>query len=444
MLAVFIGKHISVEMLTLWAIEATISFALIFALLASGNLPSADHALDYVSAARLVTQTVVLVLTMSATAFSIGLYRPDVVMRTRRLLIDTAVAGLIAFPAVLLAGHVLTLNISFFSHDTFWALKMLIAWIALLLGTRLGFRMLVRMRWLSRRILVLDPERGAATALAVRTYGGDLLELAGVASAGLPPISRLRRARVRELVVGDTVRLSGPQLARLNSAGIAVRSTGEFWDRRLRRVDIERVPVDCLNRTSGPVASSRLLDVVASTVLLVTTLPVIALTALLVSLESAGPVLYRQERVGLHGRSFTLLKFRSMRTDAEQAGPTWATKRDPRVTRVGHILRKTRIDELPQLINILRGEMSFIGPRPERPHFVAKLAAEIPHYDTRTQVKPGLTGWAQVNYPYGASVEDARMKLSYDLYYVRNRSFLLDLLIIVATVRVILFQEGAR
>ena len=155
-------------------------------------------------------------------------------------------------------------------------------------------------------------------------------------------------------------------------------------------------------------------------------------------------MLYRQERLGLGGRPFTLLKFRSMRMDAEQAGPAWAASRDPRVTRIGLYLRKTRIDELPQLLNILRGEMSFIGPRPERPHFVSQLTAAIPHYELRCHVKPGLTGWAQVNYPYGASVEDARMKLSYDLYYVRNRSLLLDLLILVATVRVILFQEGAR
>jgi lipopolysaccharide/colanic/teichoic acid biosynthesis glycosyltransferase len=155
-------------------------------------------------------------------------------------------------------------------------------------------------------------------------------------------------------------------------------------------------------------------------------------------------MLYRQERVGLHGRPFTVLKFRSMRTDAEACGPVWAMQRDPRVTRIGSFIRLTRIDELPQLINVLRGEMSFIGPRPERPHFVAQLERALPFYRDRAQVKPGLTGWAQVNYPYGASVEDARAKLSYDLYYVKHRSLLLDLQILVATVRVVLFQRGAR
>ena len=146
-----------------------------------------------------------------------------------------------------------------------------------------------------------------------------------------------------------------------------------------------------------------------------------------------------------YGAPFTLLKFRSMVTNAEAEGaPRWAAKRDPRVTRVGAFIRSIRIDELPQLLNVLQGEMSLIGPRPERPHFVTQLTQVIPFYNERSYVKPGITGWAQVNFPYGASVEDAREKLSYDLYYVKNRSTFLDLLILVSTVRVILFREGAR
>ena len=157
--------------------------------------------------------------------------------------------------------------------------------------------------------------------------------------------------------------------------------------------------------------------------------------ALLIKFESAGPVFYRQERVGLNGRVFTLFKFRSMSVDAEKEGkPLWASQRDPRITRVGAFMRATRIDELPQLLNVLRGEMSFVGPRPERPHFVEQLEQIIPFYRERSWVKPGITGWAQVNYPYGASVEDAREKLAYDLYYVKNRSLFLDLLILISTV----------
>ncbi len=149
--------------------------------------------------------------------------------------------------------------------------------------------------------------------------------------------------------------------------------------------------------------------------------------------------------MGLHGRSFTLLKFRSMRVDAESgSGPSWAAKADPRITRIGRFMRRTRVDELPQIFNVLSGEMAFIGPRPERPHFVAQLADAIPFYNDRAEVKPGLTGWAQVNFPYGASIEDARMKLAYDLYYIRHRTILLDMRILLSTIRVILFQEGAR
>jgi exopolysaccharide biosynthesis polyprenyl glycosylphosphotransferase len=192
-------------------------------------------------------------------------------------------------------------------------------------------------------------------------------------------------------------------------------------------------------------AIKRGFDIAVSLALLLLTLPLMMLTALLIRIDSPGSVLYRQRRVGLHGEQFTLLKFRSMTVDAEQGGdPRWATQQDPRITRVGSFIRSMRIDELPQLLNVLRGEMSMIGPRPERPHFVNQLARIIPFYRERSYVKPGITGWAQVNYPYGASVEDARQKLAYDLYYVKNRSLLLDLLILLATVRVILFREGAR
>jgi lipopolysaccharide/colanic/teichoic acid biosynthesis glycosyltransferase len=185
-------------------------------------------------------------------------------------------------------------------------------------------------------------------------------------------------------------------------------------------------------------------DVVGSLLLLALTLPLLLLMACLIKLDSRGPVLYRQVRVGLHGRVFNLLKLRTMRIDAEADGPRWATERDPRVTRFGALIRAWRIDELPQLINVLRGEMSLVGPRPERPYFVRQLVRIIPQYDERTLVLPGLTGWAQVNYPYGASVEDARAKLTYDLYYLRNQTPLLDLYILAATVRVVLLRIGAR
>jgi sugar transferase (PEP-CTERM system associated) len=178
---------------------------------------------------------------------------------------------------------------------------------------------------------------------------------------------------------------------------------------------------------------------------LILSLPIALLTIVLIKLDSKGEIFYRQERVGKNGHIFEVLKFRSMKTDAEADGtPVWATSDDDRTTRVGKIIRKIRVDEIPQFWNIIKGEMSFVGPRPERPHFVSQLAQEIPFYEHRHLVTPGLTGWAQVKYPYGASVEDARQKLQYDLYYIKNQSLMLDIIIVFATVRTVLFGRGAR
>ena len=171
-------------------------------------------------------------------------------------------------------------------------------------------------------------------------------------------------------------------------------------------------------------------------------LPIALVTAILIKLDSTGPVLYRQARVGKNGAPFTVLKFRSMRTDAEKAGPVWASEQDDRTTRVGRVIRKLRIDEIPQFWNIIRGEMDFVGPRPERPHFVSQLAQEIPYYQQRHLIAPGLTGWAQIKYPYGASIEDARQKLQYDLYYIKNQSLILDAIILFETIKIIVFGRG--
>lgn len=188
----------------------------------------------------------------------------------------------------------------------------------------------------------------------------------------------------------------------------------------------------------------RAMDVLISLLLLIPAAPVMLLSALIIRLESPGPVIYTQKRVGLNEKEFTVYKFRSMRQDAEKNGAVWASKDDARVTHFGKFIRKVRIDELPQIWNILRGDMSFIGPRPERMEFVTQLKKSIPYYSLRHTVKPGLTGWAQVCYPYGASEEDARNKLEYDLYYIKNMSILLDFKIILKTVGVVLFPRGAR
>ncbi|WP_114971799.1 TIGR03013 family XrtA/PEP-CTERM system glycosyltransferase [Rhodoferax ferrireducens] len=189
----------------------------------------------------------------------------------------------------------------------------------------------------------------------------------------------------------------------------------------------------------------RLFDIVCATLLLVLALPVMLMTGILILLESGGPILYLQERVGLNGRLFNVVKFRSMRTDAEKDGePRWASAADSRVTRVGRVIRKLRIDELPQLFSVLGGDMSLVGPRPERPYFVDKLTQELPYYAVRQSVKPGVTGWAQVRYHYGASVEDAAEKLQYDLYYVKNHTLFLDLVVLFETVGVVVMGKGAQ
>ncbi len=189
----------------------------------------------------------------------------------------------------------------------------------------------------------------------------------------------------------------------------------------------------------------RTFDLVAVAALAIPALPIILVVALFVALESPGPVIYRQERVGRRGKVFTLLKFRSMAVDAEKDGKAaWAAINDTRITRIGRFIRRTRIDELPQLINVLRGEMSFVGPRPERPEFVSMLSEQIPFYSIRHSVKPGITGWAQVRYCYVATVDDSVKKLEYDIYYVKNNSLLLDILVLLETVRVVLLGEGAR
>lgn len=234
--------------------------------------------------------------------------------------------------------------------------------------------------------------------------------------------------------------------------GIAVENTGSFIERLTQRVPVDEINDAWLLLEYGFSLNSlrlmrrakRVIDWATALPLLLLTLPLQLLTALLVRLDSPGPVIYSQKRVGLGGREFTLYKFRSMQQDAEKNGAQWAQVNDPRVTRVGRVIRKLRIDELPQLLNVLKGDMSLIGPRPERMAFVQDLEKKIPYYYLRHTVKPGVTGWAQVSYPYGASEEDSRIKLEYDLYYVKNISLLFDLQIILKTIGVVIFPSGAR
>lgn len=261
--------------------------------------------------------------------------------------------------------------------------------------------------------------------------------------------------RVRTAVLAIPKQRSPELVARLIRArleGIRIIDMAALFEQLTGRVPVEYLDDDWLLVSDGFRLLSgefvqkmkRLLDVGAALALLLVTAPLVILAAAAIRAESRGPVIFQQERVGMSGRIFRIWKFRSMRLDAEENGALWAEVNDPRVTRVGRVLRRFRIDELPQLLNVLWGDMSLVGPRPERPEFVRKLTQQIPYYSVRLAVPPGLTGWAQINYPYGASVEDAQRKLEYDLFYIKNMSLLLDLKILLRTIGVVLFLEGSR
>ncbi len=481
LLSRLLGQHASPELLALWLVEVAMCALLFYLLLSAG---AAD---DGVPAAavqlRAINQAAALALTFGLTSAAVGLYSPDTYLKTRGLLINTAVGALLASPAIWLVGRGIGLDVSGLSagHPQL-ALKALLGWTLFLFALRMTFSYALRANLFVRRVLIVGDDEGVGRmSTAIKTVRSGFLEVAGVLPpddiAALTP-RHLRQHKVWAVIVTaqacDT--LPARQILRAKEQGLRLYSDTEFWERQLRRIDInqpgpdwrqsdwqqsEGLQSEGLAATGGEgngslsgaaygkvnwfdAAVHRLADIVLSLAMLVATLPLMLVTAIAIACESRGPVLYRQERVGLNGRVFTLMKFRSMRQDAEASGPIWAMQSDPRVTRIGAFIRLTRIDELPQLINVLKGEMSFIGPRPERPHFVAQLEEVVPFYRDRLLAKPGLTGWAQVNYPYGASVEDARAKLSYDLYYVKHRSLLLDLMILLATVRVVLFQRGAR
>lgn len=241
-------------------------------------------------------------------------------------------------------------------------------------------------------------------------------------------------------------------LLTIKTTGVHVNEMSSFLERETGRVDLDSVNPSWFIFSDGFSSGRRIstvfkrsFDIVLSLVLLLFTGPVVLLFAGLIKLESRGGAFFKQERVGLYGQKFNILKLRSMSADAEVAGKAvWASENDPRITKVGNFIRKVRIDELPQAWSVLKGEMSFVGPRPERPQFVDDLQTKMPFYAERHMVKPGITGWAQINYPYGASIEDSRHKLEYDLYYAKNYTPFLDILILLQTIRVVLWPEGAR
>lgn len=354
------------------------------------------------------------------------------------------------------------------------ALAFLFAFVGTALN-RIVFMRLVDTNTLKRRVLVLGTGTRAARvgSLIERDESiGRKFHLVGylnpMQAAHHPHVAREKilkkngsmlaivyRYAIDEIVVAIRDRRNGgleiEELLECKLEGIEITDISSFFERETGHVQLDSlnpswmVFSDGFQRTSLKFIAKRIFDITVSLILLIVTLPVALLTVLLIVLESGLPVFYRQERMGECGQIFAVLKFRSMHKNAEKTGvPQWAKQNDDRITRVGRVIRTLRIDEIPQILNVLRGDMSFVGPRPERPYFVEQLASQIPFYLNRHTVKPGITGWAQIRYPYGSTVEDAMHKLQYDLYYAKNHSLFLDLIILFQTAQVVLFGKGAR
>jgi sugar transferase (PEP-CTERM system associated) len=343
-----------------------------------------------------------------------------------------------------------------------------------LLAWRLAFMMLLRKAKIRGKLLIIGMQtigRQVSEALCRQKHLG--MEVVGFigSQAGqvtlsygnprricLPVFSRdsilgvvETRAVNRILIAESNGNFLGQELVTLRLRGIPVEDCHSFYERLMSKISITDLHPGWIalskgfHRTRWVVVTKRAIDILISALGLILAAPLALFTAIAIKLESGGPVLFRQTRIGQNECQFTLYKFRSMCYDAEAAtGPIWARENDPRVTRIGRIIRKLRIDEIPQMFNVLKGEMSFVGPRPERPFFVSALKDKIPYYPVRFSVKPGLTGWAQVSYPYGDSEQDAIEKLQYDLYYVKNMSPTFDLQIIFETFKIVLLGRGAQ
>ena len=417
---------------------------------------------------QLIWPTVAFVAVMLAVMASFGLYSQDLPTGNFAMVVllgATFLAGLCAISVVFYLLPDFSLGRGVFA----------LAWLCalvLVMCARLAFlHFWSRLDGLARRILVLGtgPWASLLDGIERSPHGAQFCIVGFVTVQGSEccvPASRIlsvehtipdmvRRYAIDEVVIAVNDRRGGRlplmELLECKLRGVEVTELSSFYERERGQLQIDSMTTSWIvfgggfhnNRPHEIVKAA--FDITAAALLLLLALPVMLLSALAIILEDGFPVIYRQERVGLHGKMFDIIKFRSMRKDAEsEGGPCWATPRDCRVTRVGRFLRMLRIDELPQAINVLQGDMSFVGPRPERPAFVKELEKRIPYYPVRHSVKPGITGWAQVRFPYSGTVEGAAEKLQYDLYYVKNRSLFLDIMIVIETIGVVLMGKGSR
>jgi sugar transferase (PEP-CTERM system associated) len=334
-----------------------------------------------------------------------------------------------------------------------------------LFGWRLGFTWLVQLPILVERVYVLGTgERAQRVVLGLRQNPEIGVEIASWTGKMEGAVTResvaahlmevVHKQKVHRVIVAMPDRrgtIPMPELLELRMQGVKIEEATSWLEKISGKIEVENLYPSWLvfgegfRRSTAFILVRRAVSIVISLIGLILTLPLIPLIMLAIRLDSKGPVFYTQTRVGKAGRVFKVVKFRTMRQDAEAAsGPKWAGDNDPRVTRVGKFLRSSRLDEIPQLWCVLKGDMAFVGPRPERPEFIEWLSKEIPYYGVRHMVRPGLTGWAQVKYKYGSTVEDSREKLQYDLFYIKNASIGLDLLIMFLTVKTVLLRRGAQ
>jgi len=446
-------------------IEAALLFGAIYVgvWLRFGGEPGASEHI-----APIFPKALFFVVVMSLTMTAMGLYQRNLRQGTGGVLMRLGLSFLLGFTIMSLVFYAVP---SLFIGRGAFGLGFIVA-LFLVLGMRGTFYRMVDEDTLKRRVMVLGAGKRALpiTQLKRKNDLHGIIILGYVHISGehdvvgddkvLHPDTSLvefaRANQVDEIVVAvEDRRKNFPvhELLDCKMSGIEVFDVLSFFERQLGKLQLDLLHPSWLIFSSGfragPVRAylKRSFDVVVSLVMLAVTWPLMALVALAILIEGGGkgPVLYRQVRVGQNWQLFQVLKFRSMHVDAEKDGvPQWAQSKDGRITRVGGFIRKTRMDELPQLINVLRGDMSFVGPRPERPMFVENLSEQIPYYSERHRVKPGITGWAQISYPYGASEKDALEKLQYDLYYVKNYSLFLDMEILFQTAEVILWGKGAR
>ena len=457
------SHYIPIRTLALVSLETVVLVLSIYFGLAVSFLPF-DHAIQG-PGLSVTPKVMLLAFCIVTTMTAMGLYdtgvREDMGATVLRVLIAFAVGLAVASLAFMLVPE---LSVGPNALMTTFAVALFGSAV-----TRTLFVSWITPHAFQKRVLVLGTGSRAASVDELVKDKGGLIKIVGylpirssqdhvdatrILSNQESLLECVKRHQATEIVIAVRDRRGGvlpvQELLECRLRGVEITDLASFFERERCQLHLESLNMSWMIFGAGfrqgfvRETVKRFFDVMTSAVLVLVTLPIMILTALCIYLEDRGPVFYRQERVGQGGRVFTIFKFRSMRDDAEKDGvPRWAARNDSRVTRIGRFIRLTRIDEIPQIINVLKGQMSFIGPRPERPFFVDRLKDLIPYYLERHRVKPGISGWAQLNYPYGASDEDAKEKFQYDLYYIKNYSLFLDLIVLVQTARVVLWPSGA-